>query len=447
MKSDVVIVGAGMAGLATGALLSKQGKRVTVLEKGNVAGGRAYCYEEKGFTLNYGAHAMYIPLSGPLAELMGRLGRSVPECGYPEAMRSYWVHGDRFAAMGAKPHQVLTTKLFSIGGRMALAKIMLAVRGEKTDRLPAELTWGEWIDAKTGDRAVREFMLAFGTVNSYTNPSADLSAAFFIGHLQRTLFAKDLVGYMFGGWRAMYDQWIEDIEAGGGTIVTGERVDVLETSEGRIVAAVGGGTRHEADAFVCTLPPQDAPSIAPEGSDLRAEMLRWSTLDAVRAYCIDLGLSRPLRDDDATFVFDVQRTLYYSIHSESAPDLAPAGGQLLHAMAYLTPDEARDAALRESRGDELRAGLDRHFPGWKEAATVERTMPDAKVLGARRTPANIKNLVPLRASSVENLYFAGDSRDVPHNLTLGCLVSAMEVADAIETVPVLPETKAEAAAM
>jgi phytoene dehydrogenase-like protein len=434
-KMDAVIVGAGMAGLATGALLAKQGKRVTVLEKGNAPGGRAYCYEEKGYTLNYGAHAVYIPQSGPLGELMGRLGRPVPTCGYPDAMRSYWVHGHRFAALGAKPHQIMTTKLFSVGGRMALAKVMMALRGEKPDRLSPELTWGEWIDAKTEDASVREFLRALGTVNSYTNPSDDLQASFFITHLQRTLFAKDFVGYMDGGWRSMYDAWIEDIESAGGAVITGTRVEELEIDGARVVAARTGGERYDAGAFVCTLPPQDAPAIAPAGSALREEMLRWSSLGEVRAYCIDLGLARPLRSDDATFVFDVHRRLYYSIHSEWARDLAPAGGQLLHCMAYLTPEQARDAVLRDRRGDELRAGLDTHFPGWRDAAAVQRVMPDAKVLSARRTPENVKNLVPLRASSADNLYFAGDARDVPWSLTLACLVSAMEVADALAATP------------
>ena len=104
---------------------------------------------------------------------------------------------------------------------------------------------------------------------------------------------------------------------------------------------------------------------------------------------------------------------------------------MLHAMAYLSPQEAGDATLRERRGDELRAGLDRYFPGWREAAVDERTMPNAKVLGARRTPKNIANLVPLRAASASNLFFAGDARDVDANLTQACLVSAMEVADAV----------------
>jgi hypothetical protein len=163
----------------------------------------------------------------------------------------------------------------------------------------------------------------------------------------------------------------------------------------------------------------------------------WASLEDVRAYCIDFGVSRRLRNDDATFVFDVQRNLYYSIHSETAPDLAPPGCQMMHAMAYLSPEESATDALREARGVELREGLDRHFAGWREAAVVERMIPNAKVLGARRTPANIKKLVPLRASSVPNIYFAGDARDLDRNLTHVCLTSAMQVADAIAlTTPV-----------
>jgi phytoene dehydrogenase-like protein len=441
MKNDVVIIGGGMSGLATGALLAMQGKRVTLLEKGNVVGGRAYCYEEKGFTFNYGAHGMYTPESGPLAEVMRRLGQPVPPCGYPEATRSFWQHGERFASMGAKPHQLMTTPLFSIGQRLTVAKVMMAIRGEKLERLPMEVTWGEWVDSKTDDAYVREFMLAFGTVNSYTNPSAELSARWFLGHLQRSLFAKDFVGYMHGGWRSMYDAWVEGITEGGGAVVTGAQVEELEIEGGEIVAARAANDRHEGGVFVCTLPPQEAWTIAPEDSALRAEMRPWASLEEARAYCIDLGFGRVLRDD-LSFVFDVQRNLYYSIHSEAAPDLAPPGCQMMHAMAYLTPEESRDETLRDRRGEELRAGLDRHFRGWREAIVVERTMPNAKVLGARRTAANSGGLVPLRAAAVANLYFAGDARDVPYNLTQACLVSAMEVADAIGAMDAHPQSRA-----
>jgi phytoene dehydrogenase-like protein len=206
------------------------------------------------------------------------------------------------------------------------------------------------------------------------------------------------------------------------------------------VAAVTPDARYDASAFVSTLPPQDAPALAMEGSGLHSELSRWSSLEEVHAYCIDFGFDRSLRDD-LSFVFDVQRTLYYSIHSVAAPDLAPAGSSMMHAMAYLSAEESRDETLREERGRQLRAGLDQFFPGWKESVAVERVVPNAKVLGARRTPENIKNLVPLRAASVGNLYFANDARDIDRNLTQVCLTAAMEVADAILALPATPEAE------
>ena len=434
MKSDVVIIGGGMSGLTTGALLAKQGKRVVVLEKGNQPGGRAYTYEDKGFTLNYGPHAMYTPGTGPLADVMRRLGRPVPACGYVDPMRAYWADGDRLAPIGAKAHQVLTTKLFSIRERMQVVRFMLAIRSAKLDAIAPGTTWREWVEQETGDGAVRRFANALATVNSYTRPAGELDAAWLLAHFKRTLFAKDAVGYMSGGFRSMYDAFLDELRAHGGALIAGERVERLEVEGGRVVAAVTPAERYEADAFVCTLPPQDAPAIARERSALRAELEQWAGLEDVRALCMDIGFSRKVRENLA-LVFDIERDLYYSIHSYTTPDLAPAGGQLLHAMAYLSPEEAADAALLQHRKDELVAGLDVHFPGWRDSIAVERTLSAVRVVGARQTPTNRKRLVPLRATAASNLYFAGDARDIPYNLSQIVLASAMEAADAIMSTP------------
>ncbi len=431
MKTDVIVIGAGMAGLATAALLAKQGKRVVVLEKGNVPGGRAYTYEEKGFTLNYGAHAVYRPESGILGELMARLGRPVPKCGYPDAMRSYWADGDRFSPIGAKTHQALMTALFPLTSKPALAKMFLAIKSAKPERIGEDLTWGAWVDAQTGDARLRRFARALGTVNTYTRPSAALSARFVLGHLQRNMFAKDYVGYMFGGWRSMYDVFIDELRAHGGEMLLGTHVDDIEIIDGHVSAVIASGTRYEADAFVCTLAPQEAPAIAAEGSPLAKELQKWSSLVDVRALSMDLGFSKRLRTD-LSFVYDIERDLYYSLHSESATDLAPEGGQLMHAMAYLSPEEGTNDALLARRKEELVAGLDRFFAGWRDAVVVERTLPSVRVIGARSTPEQFeRNRVPLRSATASNLYFAGDARDLPYNLTEVALMSAMEVADVL----------------
>jgi 15-cis-phytoene desaturase len=430
MKSDVVVIGGGVSGLATAALIAHEGKRVVVLEKGNQPGGRAYTYTDKGFTLNYGAHAMYNPVTGFLGQILNKLGRPMIDHGYPQPTRAFWADGKRFAPIGSKPHQMLTTALFSPMDKARLARTMLALKSEKPERLGA-MTYGEWVAEHAAAGPVRRFMRALATINTYHRSPDDLSARYVIGQFQRDLFNKDYVGYMSGGWKTIYDAFIDELRANGGTLATGVTVERLETSGGRVTAAVTANERYEADAFVCTLPPQDAPSIAEPRSALATELSRWARLQDVRAMTIDIGFSRVLRDD-LYLAFDVERELYYSIHSDATPDLAPPGGMLMHCIAYLSPEDAASEALLDKRHGELLGGLDRFFPGWRDAVVVERHLRNARVSGARQTVAQQGSArVPQRSSAATNLYFAGDARDLPYNIGELALASALDVARAV----------------
>ncbi len=53
-NQKVVVIGAGISGLATAALLGKNGYKVTILEKNEVIGGRAMVFRESGFTFDMG---------------------------------------------------------------------------------------------------------------------------------------------------------------------------------------------------------------------------------------------------------------------------------------------------------------------------------------------------------------------------------------------------------
>ncbi|NKE08745.1 MULTISPECIES: phytoene desaturase family protein [Kocuria] len=61
MKHDVVVIGAGITGLATAALLAKDGHRVTVLERGRRVGGRVGLYQRDGFTFDTGPSWYLMP--------------------------------------------------------------------------------------------------------------------------------------------------------------------------------------------------------------------------------------------------------------------------------------------------------------------------------------------------------------------------------------------------
>lgn len=56
MNGSCIIIGGGIGGLFTGAFLSKNGIKVTVLEKNSIIGGGLQCFARKGKTFETGMH-------------------------------------------------------------------------------------------------------------------------------------------------------------------------------------------------------------------------------------------------------------------------------------------------------------------------------------------------------------------------------------------------------
>ncbi|TCW60795.1 phytoene desaturase family protein [Treponema sp. J25] len=61
MDKQVMVIGAGFAGLTTAALLAKEGYRVTILEKCDSPGGRARLWEKDGFAFDMGPSWYLMP--------------------------------------------------------------------------------------------------------------------------------------------------------------------------------------------------------------------------------------------------------------------------------------------------------------------------------------------------------------------------------------------------
>ena len=75
---DVVIIGAGMSGLAAGIRLAYYDKKVCILEKHYRPGGLNSYYTHKGYKLDVGLHAMtnFVPKgtkNAPLTKLLKQL--------------------------------------------------------------------------------------------------------------------------------------------------------------------------------------------------------------------------------------------------------------------------------------------------------------------------------------------------------------------------------------
>ena len=58
---EVLVLGAGFAGLATASYLAKAGHRVRVVERHDTLGGRARKFEAEGFTFDMGPSWYWMP--------------------------------------------------------------------------------------------------------------------------------------------------------------------------------------------------------------------------------------------------------------------------------------------------------------------------------------------------------------------------------------------------
>ena len=79
MKYDAIVVGAGISGLLSALALSKNRKRVLIIEKGEHIGGLARSYDVDGYKVDVGPHAITALEDGPLVKLMDEYFDIVPQ--------------------------------------------------------------------------------------------------------------------------------------------------------------------------------------------------------------------------------------------------------------------------------------------------------------------------------------------------------------------------------
>src|SRR2546430_17334322 len=87
---DVVVIGAGAAGLSAGALLAAEGQRVLVTDRSPVLGGRAMAVPDEGFKVNVGGHLIEDPGSG-LTKVFEHVGKELVH-GATSAEMPVWDH-------------------------------------------------------------------------------------------------------------------------------------------------------------------------------------------------------------------------------------------------------------------------------------------------------------------------------------------------------------------
>lgn len=353
-----IIVGGGIAGLTTAALLARQGLRVDVLEQSAHVGGRGRTRVEAGFHLNLGPHALY--RSGVAAHTFRDLG--LAWSGRHVVARGFFSTADALHPLPAHPGALLTSTALAPGARLDALR-WFAARG--LGLLPhPEQSVADWLAPLAPD--ARALALAFIRVATYTHAPDRQSAA--AAARQVTAALRAGVEYLDGGWQTLVDGLYDVALRAGARVHVGAAVASATAS----TVTLADGETRSADHVVLAVPP-------PTARRLGATV---SPTTPVRAACLDLGLAR-LPRPDRPIVFALDRPLYLSAHSAWAR-LAPGDGATLHLVRYLGPDEPGSGGppREDDPIAELEAFLDRCQPGWRELVVARAAAPSLPVTWA-----------------------------------------------------------------
>lgn len=387
-ETDIVVVGAGLAGLSAAALLARGGHRVTLLELRDRLGGRATTDERDGFLWNQGPHALYAAGAG--RHVLRSLG--IEPLGASPGTGGSAILNGRIAPAASDLRNLLTTRLLPLGGRLALGRAVSRLgRLESTDF--DHVTVDEWIATMVDRSDVARVLHGLVRLTSYGNAPALMSAGAAIAQLQVGLKG---VLYLHGGWQQLVDGLKEAALAAGVVVVGGTRVSEVVAGDDRIHVAHGGGT-HRAGAVVLA---GLSPVVVARLLDLPGDDAQAAAGPAVDAAVLDVALgSAP----EHKILIGFDEPLYFSTHGPVA-DLCPPGTFATVALRYLAPHETHeaDATHVQLRAHAALAGAtDVLHQRYLHRMTVTHGLPLASRGGLKGRPSVVVSERP-------GVYLAGD---------------------------------------
>ncbi len=455
---DVVIIGAGIAGLGVGALLAHEGNfKVLVLDRFPKLGGRLMSYEgvpEQGWKVELGLHMIELGEKSAANELNSRVGKTIEWAPFSETVDCW--NGQQFVSIA---ELVPMTRQDREHFRGILERVALLQDAE----IEAWDTrsFDEWLSCNVPQQSIRELFSVLGMIMT-TLPEPNEMAAGEVLYIARENLQKTRrvlqASYPIDGMEALTRGLADVIKEKGGTIRLNCEVDEIVFEQSRAVGVRVPVKEHpyqeefriveteliRADRIVCAVPIYALSRII----DFHAPtcpLPRWwikritdiqQEVTGLIGYMI--GLSEPVVDPAKRCFLSALRTRHARCPfqgfpaSNFSPRVAPAQKQLLHTDIVCEHDQVANKFSRKRYLNLLWQDLQEMFPGIQHK--VEWMLPyyvDG-CDGLARKPCLVGSYKPgLQAPGVSNLYFAGDTYFGRGLATNGAARSALHCAELI----------------
>lgn len=326
MSRRIVVIGSGFGGLAAAVRLAIRGHNVTLIDKRDKPGGRAYVYEQDGFAFDGGPTVITAPwMITELFELAGRKAEDyVTLVPVDPFYRIFFDDGSHFDytgdardmlaeirsfsehpgdVEGYRRFTALTERVFDKGftelaTKPFLSAMDMAKVAPDLMRLQSYRTVYGLIARFVKDERLRQ-VLSFHPLLVGGNPFQTTSIYTLIHHLEREWG----IWFAMGGTGAIVDALVKLFGELGGTLMLNTEADEILTEERRATGVrLAGGAVLPADIVVCNGDVAAAyqrllpSSIRRKYTDRRLARMRY----AMSLFVIYFGTDRLYREDGAT---------------------------------------------------------------------------------------------------------------------------------------------------
>jgi phytoene desaturase len=276
-----IVIGSGFGGLAAAIRLGARGYRVTVLEKLDAAGGRAYVFHQDGFTFDAGPTIVTAPfLFEELWALAGK--RMADDIELRSLAPSYRIHfddGELFdcysdaAAMRAAVARYVPAELQGYDGFMLASTALCRVAFEQLGHVPFS-SWLDMVRVIPDLLRLRSYRTLHGLVASYVrHPRLQFILSFhplFVGGNPFTTTS------IYGLIAALEQRWGVHFAMGG----TGALVNGLT----KLISGQGNTIRYNAEVSQIVLQGQRATGVELKSGETIAADIVISNADSAWTY-------------------------------------------------------------------------------------------------------------------------------------------------------------------
>jgi len=461
MKSKIIIIGGGIAGLSAGVFGQKHGFETEIFEMHTVPGGQCTTWKRKGYMFDYCIAWLMGSSSGSINTLwkqLGALSEDIPIINTEVFIRNENNKGQEFLIYRdmqkweaylkniAPEDEKAISKMFSIINKISLSGDTEELMKPKPLRRTLPMLkillkmWRATIPMmKYGNKSGGQFLKEMGFKNEFLRHflekiygDENFSAIAFL--MMLSLFKDNNAGYPAGGSLNFSLRILNKYQKLGGTLSAGKRVKKILIKDGKAVGvALSDGTIHQSDYVIaaCDLhmiiyDMLDGKYI-PE--DIKNAFENWPLFKPLVQ--VSFGIKKEIKEKQMINNYLVPakigntKTDSYSISNYSYdPDMAPEGKTTI-VIRFQSPYEIwehleGDAHKKEKERikEDAIILLEKAYPGIKdfiEVVDIATPLTDIKYTGVYQaayegfmpTKSNMNKIISPMIKGLDNFMLAG----------------------------------------